>query len=379
MFLTEIFEATEKHAAFCFGRMNPPTIGHGQLIDTVESAAQGGDYFIFVSQSQDSKKNPLDYKTKVQFLKALFPQQASHIIYDPKLKTIMQVAQWLYDAGYRTVTFAAGSDRLPSFKKLLEQYNGVQRADGYYKFILNFVSSGDRDPDADGVEGISASLARNAAEAGNFEAFAQATGAGKLAKPLYDAVRKGMLLEGSSTEFQDKLRSSVPKGKGKNTNFQNIVARSEKKDPHCPSCGLHASDEAKGGKHGKFCTQTNEGWKDAAVGAAMLGAVGGTAMHLHNQPHVEVDGVKWSITNHTPGPLAHPRVATGADGKQYQVWRGPKGTHLAHPIEDKKVDECSGYIPKNKREAKDPRWSNALTVDVHPDTPMKNARALKLA
>ena len=65
--------------------------------------------------------------------------------------------------------------------------------------------------------------------------------------------------EGSSTEFQDKLRSSVPKGKGKNTNFQNIVARSEKKDPHCPSCGLHASDEAKGGKHGKFCTQTNEG------------------------------------------------------------------------------------------------------------------------
>jgi hypothetical protein len=65
--------------------------------------------------------------------------------------------------------------------------------------------------------------------------------------------------EGSSTEFQDKLRSSVPKGKGlKNTEFQNIVARKNKKDPHCPGCGLHASDEAKGGKHGKFCKQANE-------------------------------------------------------------------------------------------------------------------------
>ena len=82
-----------------------------------------------------------------------------------------------------------------------------------------------------------------------------------------------------------------------------------------------------------------EGWKDAAVGAAMLGALGGTAAYVHNQPHVEVDGVKWTITKHTPGPLAHPHIGTGADGKQYQVWRGSKGMHLAHPIDSKQVDE----------------------------------------
>ena len=75
--------------------------------------------------------------------------------------------------------------------------------------------------------------------------------------------------EGSSTEFQDKLRSSVPKGKGlKNTEFQNIVARKDKKDPHCPTCGLHASDEAKGGKHSKFCKQANE-----AANAAQQAAI----------------------------------------------------------------------------------------------------------
>jgi hypothetical protein len=41
-------------------------------------------------------------------------------------------------------------------------------------------------------------------------------------------------------------------------------------------------------------------------------------------------------------------------------------------------EDASGYIPKNKKEAKDPRWSNALTVDVHPDTPNKNMKALGL-
>jgi hypothetical protein len=41
-------------------------------------------------------------------------------------------------------------------------------------------------------------------------------------------------------------------------------------------------------------------------------------------------------------------------------------------------EDASGYIPKNKREAKDPRWSNALSIDVTPETPRKNAKAFKL-
>ena len=236
MFLTELFEQqTIKHAAFCFGRMNPPTVGHAQLINTVANASQGGDYFVFASQSQDTKKNPLDYATKIRFLRSLFPDQASHIVYNPQLKTIMQIAGLLYSKGYRAVTFVAGSDRLADFEKLLTQYNGHEGSNVYYKFdSINFVSSGEREDGAEGVAGVSASSAREAAKAGNFEAFAQATGAGKLAEPLYQAVRKGKLLE------------------------------------------------------------------------------------------------------------------------------------------------CSGYIPKNKREAKDPRWSNALTVDVHPNTPNKNMKALGL-
>jgi hypothetical protein len=279
MFLTELFEQqTTKHAAFCFGRMNPPTVGHGQLIDTVASASQGGDYFVFVSQTQDSKKNPLDYATKVKFIKALFPEQASHVVYAPELKTIMQVANWLYSKGYRSVTFVAGSDRLASFKELLTKYNGAE--DGYQFDSIDFVSSGDRDPDADGIAGVSASAAREAAAAGDLSAFAQATGAGELAKPLYLAVRKGMLLD--------------------------------------------------------------EGWKGALAGAALIGGIGG-AMYAQPQPYVEIDGVNWKLTSRTPGILAKPKVVTAADGKKYQLWRGPKNRHLAHPIDDKSATESRGH------------------------------------
>jgi hypothetical protein len=394
MFLTELFEQqTTKHAAFCFGRMNPPTVGHGQLINVVANASQGGDYFIFVSQTQDAKKNPLSYETKVKFIKALFPEQASHVVYSPELKTIMQVAEWLYNAGYRAVTFAAGSDRLDSFKKLLTDYNGKEGGNVYYKFdSINFVSSGDRDPDADGVAGVSASSAREAASQGNLEAFAQATGAGKLAKPLYLAVRKGMLLENVTGKLPpdetmnidgadlERLRKLPQYKQGYDAQMR--MSTGTPNNPHelgsdqYNAFYIGTSDAFV--KKNSFIDDIAEGWKDAAIGAAMLG-IGGGAMYAQPQPYVEIDGVNWRLTSRTPGILAHSKVVTAADGKKYQIWRGPKNRHLAHPIDDKQVDEgASGYIPKNKKEAKDPRWSNALTVDVKPNTPTKNMKALGL-
>ena len=197
MFIYELFEAPEvKHASFCFGRLNPPTVGHKQLIDTVAQSAQGGKYFIFVSHSQDAKKNPLDPQTKISFIKRMFPEHAGHVVDRSGVTTALHAAAMLYDAGINSVTFVAGSDRMGQFQKLLNDYNGVEgKAHGYYKFEnIEFVSSGDRDPDADGLAGVSASRAREAAAAGDIKAFAEATGAGKLTQELYDAVRSGMKL-----------------------------------------------------------------------------------------------------------------------------------------------------------------------------------------
>ena len=192
MRIRELFENSTKHVAFCFGRLNPPTIGHKQLLDTVSKV--GGDYKIFVSQSQDPKKNPLDYTTKINFIKAMFPEHAANVVEDASLNTVVKVASYLFEQGYNAATFVAGSDRLEEMKKLLVAYNGVEgKAHGYYKFeVLDFKSSGDREDGAEGVAGISASGARAAAANNDLETFKEATGAGELSQKLFDAVRKGM-------------------------------------------------------------------------------------------------------------------------------------------------------------------------------------------
>lgn len=192
MLLKELFEASSKHVTFCFGRMNPPTLGHEQVLDTMKS--QGGTMMIFVSQSQDPKKNPLDYSTKIKFIKEMFPQYAKDVVDNAGLNTVVKVASYLHEQGYNAATFVAGSDRLPDMEKLLKMYNGVDgKAHGFYQFeLLDFVSSGQREDGAEGVAGISASGARAAAAGNDLAGFKQATGAGQLAVPLYAAVRKGM-------------------------------------------------------------------------------------------------------------------------------------------------------------------------------------------
>ena len=192
MLLLELFEAGAKHVTFCFGRMNPPTIGHKQVLDTMKQ--QGGDMRIFVSQTQDKKKNPLDHATKIKFIKEMFPEYAGDVVDNTGLNTIGKVASYLHEQGYNSATFVAGSDRLEDMKSLLTQYNGVEgKAHGFYDFeVLDFVSSGEREDGAEGVAGVSASGARLAAANNDFKGFQEATGAGELAKPLFAAVRKGM-------------------------------------------------------------------------------------------------------------------------------------------------------------------------------------------
>jgi len=192
MLLKELFESGSKHITFCFGRMNPPTIGHAEVFKTMSE--QGDEMKIFLSQSQDKKKNPLDYSDKVKFIKSMFPEYASDVVEDSSLNTVVKVASHLYDLGYRSATFVAGSDRLEDMKKLLEAYNGVEgKAHGFYDFeVLDFKSSGEREDGAEGVAGVSASGARAAAANSDLDAFREATGAGELSQKLYDAVRKGM-------------------------------------------------------------------------------------------------------------------------------------------------------------------------------------------
>ena len=185
---------------FTFGRFNPPTVGHEKLITAVQSVAKsrGGDFFVYPSHSQDPKKNPLNQSTKIKYMKKMFPKYKRNIIASTG-KTALAIASELYSKGYTNLVMVVGSDRVQEFQKILDRYNGEDKAHGFYDYDkIEVVSAGERDPDAEGVEGMSASKMRAAAVAGDFKSFRMGTPktlSDADTKKLFNDIRKGMQLE----------------------------------------------------------------------------------------------------------------------------------------------------------------------------------------
>ena len=63
-------ELPSKTIVLVFGRFNPPTVGHELLIKVVKKVASNNnaDYAIYVSRTQDKKKNPLSVERKIHYL-----------------------------------------------------------------------------------------------------------------------------------------------------------------------------------------------------------------------------------------------------------------------------------------------------------------------
>jgi len=192
-----------KTMAFTFGRFNPPTIGHEKLIKKVASQS-ANDYRIFLSRSQDSKKNPLDPNTKLRFMKDIFKQYSNKIELN-STNMVLDLATMIYKKDYENITMVVGSDRVNEFSTMLKKYNGIKSRHGYYFFgDINVVSAGKRDPDAEGATGMSASKMRKAAAAGNFELFKKGLPPTYRSIPnierLMKSVRQGMNLTLESRE-----------------------------------------------------------------------------------------------------------------------------------------------------------------------------------
>ena len=176
-----------------FGRFNPPHAGHQQLMDIAAQSAEAeeSDYIIVPSRSQDPKKNPLDADTKVSMMRQMFPQHSERIINDGANRTIFDVLKKAHNDGYTNVRIIAGQDRVKEFDKLSQNYNGK-----LYQFDnMEVLSSGDRDPDAEGMEGLSSSRMRLAAAEGDFKTFRAGLPEGtprKMAMNLFDTVRQTM-------------------------------------------------------------------------------------------------------------------------------------------------------------------------------------------
>ena len=193
MKLLELFEQSGKTAAVAFGRMNPPTIGHQKVVEAILKQ-KADSHFLFVSQThkatgknQTRLENPLPFDIKLGFIQQAFPNID---IGDTSVSTAIGILQHLEKQGFDNVVFVCGSDRVEAFTELFNKQNGVD-----YNFkSIKIASSGARDPDAEGAEGMSASKMRAAAIADDIELFKTGLPAGLQgdAEEVFSAVRQGL-------------------------------------------------------------------------------------------------------------------------------------------------------------------------------------------
>ena len=203
-------EATES-VVFTFGRFNPPTTGHEKLIEKVKKIAGGDDYYIFPSHSQNNKKDPLPFAKKVAYMRDMFPKHKRNIIANNKLKTVLDIAVYFHEQGYVELNMVVGSDRVAEFKKLLTTYNGQEKRHGFYDFdTIQIFSAGERDPDAEGVTGMSASKMRAAATNNDYDTFQKGLPRGfKNGNQLFKDVRKGMNLKENSKYSDEEIERDL--------------------------------------------------------------------------------------------------------------------------------------------------------------------------
>ncbi len=192
----DMLSESKGQIVFTFGRFNPPTTGHEKLIDKVASVAGSNPYRIYPSHTQNPKKDPLPYSLKVAYMRKMFPRHKRNIIASKDGRTAIQIAEMLYKEGFTDLVMVAGSDRVKEFSTLLNRYNDApdKKGNQLFKFdSVQVVSAGERDPDAEGVEGMSASKMRAAATAGDFDSFKTGLPSGfRDALKLYNDVRKYM-------------------------------------------------------------------------------------------------------------------------------------------------------------------------------------------
>lgn len=181
-----------KPVVMAFGRMNPPTTGHAKLVSKVHELAKkhGAHHEVILSHSHDAEKNPLSQEDKIKHAKRFFPH-TNITGSSKKHPNFIEHAKRLNQAGHKHLIMVAGSDRVPEYKKLLHKYNGKE----FHYHKISVVSAGERDPDAEGTAGMSASKMRGHAKAGNYHEFRKGVPShvsDEHAKELYHDVRKSM-------------------------------------------------------------------------------------------------------------------------------------------------------------------------------------------
>lgn len=198
-------EKNSKAVIVCFGRFQPPTIGHLEQVKFMakEADARGVEARLYTSHTNDTKKNPLTYEQKVKWLKKAFGHLVD--VKESPARTIIEVLAELYKEGFTEVYYTGGSDR-EGVGDLVLQYNGKPDKSGniVYSFdVLEPLVSGQR------VEGISGTDVRNFVKNGDFESFEKLVPFDEVdAQELFYEIRDGLgIKEGRNMKINNLVKN----------------------------------------------------------------------------------------------------------------------------------------------------------------------------
>ena len=171
-FKEHIYEAKNGNdsVVFSFGRNQPPTAGHGHIVQHVmDTAAQSGaHHVVFTSGSGPThkvkavrEKNPLHPHEKVETMRAFFP--GANIQHHEKVVSPFHAIEHLKDKGYKNIKMVVGADRVADFKERMAPY-----AKHFKSFEV--VAPGAERMSVKGRE-VSGTAARRHAAAGDYKSF----------------------------------------------------------------------------------------------------------------------------------------------------------------------------------------------------------------
>lgn len=153
------------------GRFNPPSKNHEALLKSGFDTAKrkGHEYRIYPSRIEDGQANPLNPRTKIDFMRLMYKNYADYIVDSEESRTIFDVLSSAYQEGYSDISIVVGQDRLGEFQNLVHKAQGEQ-----YQFDnIEVLPSGVKDPDSEIESSGSSSMMRASAAMGDFQAFSQ--------------------------------------------------------------------------------------------------------------------------------------------------------------------------------------------------------------
>jgi len=199
-----------KAIVVAFGRFQPPTSGHQLLADKVMDYAKrmGADHAMFSSRTNDEKRNPLPPNRKFHYLKKFFPD--ANFVDNKSIKTPVDMLKYLADRGYTKVYMVSGEDRFEEYKQF-RKFISPGAKERIPLDSLDFLEAGKRDPDAEGVKGMSGSKLRAAIKSGDFKGFAASLPRRANttdAKELYGELRTGLGVK-ESHDYSSVIRCAA--------------------------------------------------------------------------------------------------------------------------------------------------------------------------